>query len=275
MLEAMTWIHGNLTNSDNVFITPSPSLPDAGVKASRDAMIAFARTNSCILFDKFSLFSPTNYWFTVKPLAAENIYADGTHLGALGKVYSCAALAKWLSAFDRAGLAGLSSRSSVDVSGKANLSGGNSFSGDQKMSGVLWVTNSMRLTGSAAQYQITQQDDSAQITRISSPSADTFFELKKNSADAFLVISNATGKIAVLPKTYWQGQQGHPSIGHYTSPYFLVGHALVLESNTAAMTLTSGPNKPGEAVLWNSNGVIYMVTSGVGNTWNATNKIAP
>lgn len=52
------------------------------------------------------------------------------------------------------------------------------------------------------------------------------------------------------------------------------GGGFVVRSNAMANWPTA-PRYHGEAIFVNSNGFVYLLTSGVGLTWTATNKIAP
>ena len=52
------------------------------------------------------------------------------------------------------------------------------------------------------------------------------------------------------------------------------GGAVAIASNTVASWPTA-PKYGGNAVLVNSNGVVYLLTSGAGLTWTATNKLGP
>jgi hypothetical protein len=54
----------------------------------------------------------------------------------------------------------------------------------------------------------------------------------------------------------------------------IVNGYLQVKSNAVA-SWPSAPTVPGAFAIVNSNGVVYLLTSGVGSAWTATNKIAP
>lgn len=100
-VEFMNWLSSNITNSDVVLVTPSPNSDEGGMYAQRQQMISWARSNRFNLFDKYALFTPTNYWMP-------KTYTDGAHLSYKGIQMASTAFAKWFSAsFDRFSLAGL------------------------------------------------------------------------------------------------------------------------------------------------------------------------
>ena len=59
-----------------------------------------------------------------------------------------------------------------------------------------------------------------------------------------------------------------------TSTNFVTTGTLGIRSNTVA-TWPTVPSAHGEARFVNSNGVVFVLTSGMGLTWTSTNKIAP
>jgi lysophospholipase L1-like esterase len=89
MLETMKWFSANATNRDVIFVTPSPNSDDAGIPAEVDLMARYVRTNLNVsLFDKNSMFYPTNFWI---PLT----YSDGAHLNFRGAQRAQQAFADW------------------------------------------------------------------------------------------------------------------------------------------------------------------------------------
>lgn len=92
MLETMKWFSANATNRDVVFVTPSPNPDDGGLPAQTDLMAMYVRTNVNIsLFDKNSLFYPTNYWIPI----THNPGADASHLNFRGAQRAQQAFADW------------------------------------------------------------------------------------------------------------------------------------------------------------------------------------
>lgn len=156
---AMNWVRTNLTNSANVWIVPAPTQDGSDLPAA-NAMIDFARTNAgVILFNKRGLFEPVDFWFGLMPTNTANIFYDTAHLGAKGINYASSAFAQWFGAgHERFRMCGLQPRvdvASVDISGKANLAGGNSFSGVQVFNNYIVLTNAQLLIrGSSANAEV-------------------------------------------------------------------------------------------------------------------------
>jgi hypothetical protein len=150
MSNAMRWLTINCTNRDIVYITASPS-PVGGTDAQREFMLSYAQTNNLNVFDKFGLFLPTNYWFQLMPLSTANIYQDGSHLGYKGIQYISSAFSSWFGdQSPRFGMAGLRPTAGSDGA-KANLAGGNTFSGAQVVSSgnVTMQSGTLDITGEA------------------------------------------------------------------------------------------------------------------------------
>lgn len=59
-----------------------------------------------------------------------------------------------------------------------------------------------------------------------------------------------------------------------TNDVFTFGVPVGVSSNAVAAWPVA-PRSPGDAMFVNSNGVIHLLTSGLGSTWTATNRIAP
>lgn len=105
ILPAMDWFRNNATNSDIVYVSPSPNSDDAGLPAQCDTMFRYARTNTGIsVFDKHALFYPTNHWIPIT-------YEDSAHLNYKGVIRASQAFADWFNVDD----------SKFGVGGKTNV----------------------------------------------------------------------------------------------------------------------------------------------------------
>jgi hypothetical protein len=150
LLEGLDWFATHCTNRDVVVVANSPNIPDAGAENARAETIRWGLRKKVNVFDKFALLTPTNLWHTTP-----GIWADGAHLGYRGITYISTAFADWFgvgaSRFAHAGLRPFGG----DISGKANLTGGNTFSGVQVNTGNLVVTNTqLTLRGAAANTEL-------------------------------------------------------------------------------------------------------------------------
>lgn len=105
ILPAMDWFRQYVTNSDVIYVAPSPNSSGTEIDEQCDAMFQYARTNIGIsIFDKKSLFNPTNYWI---PIA----YLDSAHLNYKGVTRASQAFADWFNVDD----------SRFSVGGKTNV----------------------------------------------------------------------------------------------------------------------------------------------------------
>lgn len=105
ILPAMDWFRNNATNSDIIYVAPSPNSEDAGLPAQCDVMFRYARTNTGIsVFDKHALFYPTNHWIPIT-------YSDSAHLNYKGVIRASQAFADWFNVDD----------SKFGVGGKTNI----------------------------------------------------------------------------------------------------------------------------------------------------------
>jgi len=223
LVDAANWIRLNLTNSDNVFITSSPGLPDTGgandASVARAALVDFGRTNAQMVFDKYALFLPTNFWFSALPFdttpgGGYTIWNDVSHLGAMGIRYSSQAFVNWFGCgperFAMAGLVAAGAAGS-DAS-KANLTGGNAFNGTQSHDGNIVVSNNaVEVRGGNGQFSLWDPVSGVDVVRLmrradlemlsvrhSGSGGASFLTVSNNGIGAAIWTSDA-GTVNVLP----------------------------------------------------------------------------
>jgi hypothetical protein len=160
----------------------------------------------------------------------------------------------------------------VDVSSKANLSGGNSWSGDQDWNnGTATFDNAfveIKPTDSAHGLGLWNTDASQKFLLAHH---GTHFRIAKSSSyDNLFAVSNIVGTVYIEAS---DDPNGAPRLGS-ANEFRLFAESIFVKSNAVAIVPAS-PQSHGDAFLWNSNGIVFMLTSGIGNTWTATNQIAP
>ena len=269
-IQGMTWLATHCTNRDIVIVTPSSNNDEAGTYDERESLIQFGLTNKLNVFDKYSYFLPTNYFFN----GQGGFYADGAHLAYRGIDYISTAFTRWFGVsgdrFASARLRPIVNSATVDISGKANLAGGNNLTGDQHISGgYLWfdshsaefrgggdVGASFWDEGNANKFRIQRNGEHFRV--VQSPLMNDFFSVSNRSGTLYLEFPNSAGS---------------PEIGLSKAMNYNAA-GIFLKSN-AVSTWPTAPRSPGDSFEGNSNGVIYKLTSGVGSTWTGTNKIAP
>ena len=286
IMPGLNWLAANCTNRDIILITPSSNNDEGGLYDQRETMIQFALTNRLNLFDKYGYLLPTNFWFNSMPLSSANIYADGAHLGYKGISYISTAFADWFGAGGEKFAASRLLPRTVGGGGvqtndttKAQLVGGNTFSGgNQNFSGAgnqnvftdqytefkrpsgglfgpaLWSPN-------GNDKMVMQYENDTAFRILNSPSYNPTITFSNYAGNArFDMPANGGGTVV-------------PEIG-IGGPFVVNAASIFLKSNALSFWPTA-PRKTGDSFLGNSNGVVYLLTSGVGSTWTSTNKIAP
>jgi hypothetical protein len=160
---------------------------------------------------------------------------------------------------------------------KAVLSGGNVFTGIQRsisdtyFGGFVNTSNGVILWGANADLAIRNKDNQAQQFLLNYKTAIRFQE-SVTSYKTILSISNDVGipTLSFDPTGY-----SPPKIGLPATPWGNAFFKIYTVSSNATSGWPTAPQKAGDAIMVNSNGVVYMLTSGIGATWTSTNKIAP
>ena len=268
-IHGLTWLATHCTNRDLVIITPSSNSDDGGIYDEREAIIQFGLTNKLNVFDKYSYFLPTNYFFN----GGGGFYVDGAHLAYRGIDYISTAFASWFGVsgerFASARLRPIVNSATVDISGKANLAGGNNFTGDQHISGgYTWIdSHSIEIRGASDGLSLWNESNSDKF-RIQRDGGD-FRAVESPGYTDFFSVSNRGGIYYIeLPLSSGPGEVGFGKAMNYNAA------GIFIKSN-AVSTWPTAPRTRGDSYVGNSNGVVFMLTSGLGITWTATNKIAP
>jgi len=261
LMNAATWIRDNLTNRDCIFIASSPNLPDAGMLTSRLALIDFCKTNSLMCFDKYALFLPTNKWYAAMSYSAENIWTDGAHLGKLGIRYATSAFTDWLGCGDHRFLFSIAAQS---IAGKANLVGGNTFSGDNYFANLYVGSGNTVLssTGSQSGFNYAHRDDQANYGRLYANAGTVYLMSTHWPGTSGLIASNASGKFTyyVDPAVNWTLDT--PRLGVPSSPWWLhatnsylygVSHMQNVDRSKIISPVVNG------VTLWVSNSHLWSI----------------
>lgn len=268
-LVAANHIVTTYTNRDVCFVTCSPNLPDEGAAAMRQVTIDFCRSNDVMCFDKFALFTPTNYWYSALPFAAQNIWNDGAHLGAMGIRYASAAFATWFGCgperFAMFGLAPLSAGTTQtnDLT-KANLAGGNTFTGNQIMP-TLTIgagNGTLNSTGTLAGVNLQNRTDVSQFLRVFAAGNGIRIVMSSWGTENGAYFTNRSGKLSFEADPAFHWSSDTPAIGSTTLPWWLVG------TNSQFLGVTRLGHTPlaqiispsaNTMTLWCSNAFLYSI----------------
>jgi hypothetical protein len=238
------------TNRDLVIIANGPNLPDEGALASREITIEFGQTNKLNVFDKYGILTPTNYWYGLLPITGgtTNFYNDGAHLGFKGIQYVSSAFANWFGvSSDRFGMAGIYPRTGIDISAKANLTGGNAFSGDQTHGGAMTVSNVVFVRGSLGQFGMYAQNGGADVVRLQRSGTSQVFNFAWSAASeaSMLVLSNISGASYLDANSVYPVRVGHATPWAYwrqtaakSTNYTAASIDEVLVFNNTSLTFT-------------------------------------
>lgn len=228
------------------------------LKDQRDMSEQLSRAYNRAMFDEFGLLLPTN--------ALSPLFNDESHLNSTGQSVVGSKFSEWLGFPQILPPLGFTNYryAPQDLTPYAKLDPGTSgqlFTNLQKFSSIVIVSNNFQVRGPSAQFQIWRPSDD-QVLRFVRDSDSTLLKLKDSASSeaSMLSLSNNIGRVSL----------------DLDSPYSMnVGTAGRWNFYFGSNQPPTGPSTPGNAYLWNSNGVVYLLTSGNGTSWTATNKIAP
>jgi len=258
-------------NSDIVYWTPQRVIGANEISAAqRDAMLITARTYNRPLFDAYNVTYPDS-----RSLSNGLYVVDGVHLSDAGSFYVTTRFLRdfGLSADAVAALAP-PIRFGVDVSGKANLAGGNNFTGAQTMNSTLTVGSSLSTTGSVAGLYFQNRKLSTEFGRLFASGNALYLVQSAWATDKGIVITNDGGKLTLYadPAFFWTTDT--PRLGLASSPWWLVS------TNAQLLGVTRYTHTPPAQIIlpaangvvtWCSNAFLYSIHN-VGGTYT-TNLI--
>ena len=258
VLDAMDWTKNNMTNSSVIWVTPSPQAapPEGGNADERNVMINWAITNNGIVFDKWARFIPTNYW------GSPTFYEDAAHLSYGGRAYIQGPFVNFVGATsDRLAQSGIIQ--SVDVSGKANLAGGNVFTGSQIISGsTLQVGSTLTSTGSAAGFNF-QDRATTDYGRLYANNNVIQLEHSIVGTYKYFSWSNNSGTLYVYADPVW----GSRYLGTVAAPWIFTGNGSGITNLVYGPVVIAGSGVTVATNTTADTGVkSYTLSAGAGST---------
>lgn len=176
---------------------------------------------------------------------------------------------------------------SSDVSGKANLAGGNTFTGDQIFQAAYFGAGNLFLssTGTLAGLNFTYRNDNSTFARLFAKNDAIYLtsSVWAGSGAKGLTLTNNFGKLALIADPIFNSPYGYPSLGLDRAPWWgiitniqLKGASQFIAAGGAAWP--AAPAAAGACAIVSSNGYPFMLLStngggGVSSVWTGTNKI--